>query len=65
MDEAFGIPGKIPILQVGGEHEAEISAPPGLECAVAEFVPVDVVRDEKDTTSGFELVQVKGGLVRV
>jgi len=53
------------MLQVGGAQTAEMSAPPGLVCAVAEFVPEELVREEKDTTSGSELIQVKGGLDKV
>ncbi len=53
------------MLQVGGAQRAEMSAPPWLVRAVAELVPEELVREEKDTTSGSELIQVKGGLVKV
>src|ERR1035438_5526071 len=53
------------MLQLGGVHEAVTSAPPRLACALAVLIPVEFERVEKDRTSGWLLLQVRGGLVRV
>ena len=53
------------MLQVGGVQEAVIVAPPKLLCAVAELVPVALVTEPNDTTSGFVELQVRGGFASV
>jgi hypothetical protein len=50
------------MLQVGGVQEAVIVAPPRLLWALAEFETVEVVRELNETTSGFVVLQVRGGL---
>src|SRR5271155_1173367 len=56
--------GTTPILQVGGVQEAVSVAPPRLLRAVALLLPVVLVVLPKAATSGWVVLQVRGGLVR-
>src|SRR6266436_5515996 len=60
----MGRPGRTPILQLGGEHDAVMVAPPRLARAVALLVPVLLVVLLKAATSGLVVLQVRGGLTR-
>ncbi len=64
--EAYtGNPGSTPTLQDGGVQEAVTFVPPELARAARLLLPEVLVALENDATSGFEELQLSGGLVSV
>jgi hypothetical protein len=53
------------MLQLGGVQDAEISVAPRFERAVMVLLPVVFVALEKFATSGFDELQVRGGVASV